>query len=178
MTEGGRSMTQVLVSGEQTLVRLMTAYGTDIKRLCLCLLNDPFLAEDAAQETFVKAWRNLSGFRNECSEKTWLCRIAVNTCRSLQRGFWFRSVVTRAPETLSEAESDLPPDYDPTVWNAVQALPENLKQALVLRYYEGLSLQEAALAAGTNVNTLNMRLRRAKGLLQAELKGWYFDEED
>ena len=39
-------------------------------------------------------------------------------------------------------------------------------------------MAEAALAAGTNVNTLNTRLRRAKGLLQAELKGWYFDEED
>ena len=54
----------------------------------------------------------------------------------------------------------------------------NARRTLVLRYYEGLSLQEAALAAGTNVNTLNTRLRRAKGLLQAELKGWYFDEED
>ena len=171
-------MSNAAVTDEQVLVRLMTTYGTDIKRLCLCLLNDPFLAEDAAQETFVKAWRNLSGFRGECSEKTWLCRIAVNTCRSLQRGFWFRSVVTRAPENLSAAETELPPDYDPTVWNAVQALPENLKQALVLRYYEGLSLQEAAKSLGININTLNSRARKAKAILQETLKGWYFDEED
>ena len=47
-----------------------------------------------------------------------------------------------------------------------------------LRFYEGLSLQEAALALGTNVNTLNTRLRKAKSLLQAKLEGWYYDEED
>ena len=72
----------------------------------------------------------------------------------------------------------MPPDYDPTVWNAVQALPDQLKRALVLRFYEGLSLQEAALALGTNVNTLNTRLRKAKSLLQAKLEGWYYNEED
>ncbi len=172
-------MSYVPSSDEQALVRLMTVYGTDIKRLCLCLLNDSFLAEDAAQETFVKAWRHLSGFRNECSEKTWLCRIAVNTCRSMRRGFWFRSIVTHAPgEEPETGTASLPLDYDPTVWNAVQALPENLKRATVLRYYEGLSLQETADALGTNVNTLNTRLRKAKGILQDRLKGWYLDEED
>ena len=171
-------MSNAHASDEQTLVRLMTLYGTDIKRLCLCLLNDSALAEDAAQETFVKAWRHLSGFREECSEKTWLCRIAVNTCRSMQRGAWFRSVIPHAPGEMPETESAPPPDYDPTVWNAVQALPETLKRPLVLRYYEGCSLQEAALALSTNVNTLNTRIRKAKSLLQAKLKGWYFDEED
>ena len=102
-------MSKVVVTDEQTLVRLMTAYGTDIKRLCLCLLNDSFLAEDAAQETFVKAWRNLPGFRQECSEKTWLCRIAVNTCRSMQRGFWFRSVITHAPGEKPVTGTEPPP---------------------------------------------------------------------
>ena len=171
-------MSNAPASDEQVIVHLMTTYGTDIRRLCLCLLNDSFLAEDAAQETFFKAWKHYAGFRKECSEKTWLCRIAVNTCRSIQRGFWFRSVVTHAPGNEPAAETALPPDYDPTVWNAVQALPEALRSALMLRYYEGLSLQEAALALGTNVNTLNTRIRKAKSVLQANLKGWYFDEED
>ena len=43
---------------------------------------------------------------------------------------------------------------------------------------ESVTLQEAALALGTNVNTLNTRIRKAKSVLQANLKGWYFDEED
>ena len=72
-------MSNVSASDEQAIVQLMNEYGTDIRRLCLCLLNDPFLAEDAAQETFFKAWKSLAGFRGESSRKTWLCRIAVNT---------------------------------------------------------------------------------------------------
>ncbi len=171
-------MSNAPASDEQVIVHLMTTYGTDIRRLCLCLLNDSFLAEDAAQETFFKAWKYYSGFRKESSEKTWLSRIAVNTCRSMQRGSWFKSVFSRTTEEEQEKEAELPPDYDPTVWNAVQALPEALKSALVLRYWEGLSLQEAAVALGTNVNTLNTRIRKAKTILQANLKGWYFDEED
>ena len=154
-------MSNAPASDEQAIVHLMTTYGTDIRRLCLCLLNDPFLAEDAAQETFFKAWKHYAGFRKECSEKT-----------------WFRSVFAHADDEVREKEAELPPDYDPTVWNEVQALPETLKNALVLRFYEGLSLQEAAAALGTNINTLNTRVRKAKAILQANLKGWYFDEED
>ena len=171
-------MSNAPASDEQAIVHLMTTYGTDIRRLCLCLLNDSFLAEDAAQETFFKAWKHYAGFRKECSEKTWLSRIAVNTCRSMQRGSWFKSVFAHAAEETTTREAELPPDYDPTVWNAVQALPDQLKSALVLRYWEGLSLQEAAMTLGTNVNTLNTRIRKAKAILQANLKGWYFDEED
>ena len=166
------------VSDEKTIIHLMNTYGTDIRRLCLCLLNDAYLAEDAAQETFFKAWKHYAGFRKDCSEKTWLSRIAVNTCRSMQRGSWFKSIFTQASEEDKEKVTELPPDYDPTVWDAVQALPEQLKSALVLRYYEGLSLQEAAVSLGTNVNTLNTRVRKAKAILQENLKGWYFDEED
>ena len=171
-------MSNAPASDEQAIVHLMTTYGTDIRRLCLCLLNDSFLAEDAAQETFFKAWKHYTGFRGDCSEKTWLSRIAVNTCRSMQRGSWFKSVFAHAAEETTTREAELPPDYDPTVWNAVQALPDQLKSALVLRYWEGLSLQEAAMTLGTNVNTLNTRIRKAKAILQANLKGWYFDEED
>ncbi len=165
-------------NNEQTLIRLMTMYGTDIKRLCLCILNDPYLAEDAAQETFIKAWKGLSGFRNDCNEKTWLCRIAVNTCRSMMRKFWFKSVTKLIAINDIPNETEKQPDYDPTVWNAVQSLPERLRLATVLRYYEELSLQEIAIALDININTLNTRLRKARSILQKNLKGWYFDEDE
>ena len=183
MGEGGEVVEDVLAAvpcrnDEQTLIRLMNLYGTDIKRLCLCLLNDTHLAEDAAQETFVKAWKNLPGFRGDCAEKTWLCTIAVNTCRSMQRGSWFRAIDRRASAESLPEKAEVSPDYDPTVWNAVQSLPEKLKRSVVLRYYEGLTLQEAARALGTNVNTLHSRLRKAKSILETELKGWYFNEDE
>lgn len=75
---------------EEKLESLMATYGTQVKRLCCLYLRDASLAEDAAQETFIKAWRSLASFRGESSERTWLMRIAVNTCRDALRTSWFR----------------------------------------------------------------------------------------
>lgn len=154
---------------EKELIRLMEAHGDAVERLCCCLLNDSYLAEDAAQEVFCKAWKALGDFRGDCSERTWLFRIAANTCRSMQRGFWMRRVDRRvAPEDLPLCAEPYTA-HDAAVWDAVQALPMTLKQAVILRYYEDLSLKETAQALEIGVNTLNTRLRRARKLLQDRL---------
>ena len=161
---------------ENTLIRMMDEHGTAVKRLCFCLLNDPFMAEDAAQETFCKAWKGLASFRGDCDERTWLFRIAVNTCRSMKRGFWARRVERRiTPDDLAlyAAETN---SWDTTVWDTVHSLPSDLKRAIILRYYEELSLKNTAEILGISVNTLNTRLRRARKFLQGRLEGWYFDE--
>lgn len=161
---------------EKSLVRMMEAHGTAIKRLCRCLLDDPSLAEDAAQEVFCKAWKALASFRGDCNERTWLCRIAVNTCRSMQRGFWARRVERKiTPEDLA-LRAEASTAWDTTVWDTVQSLPADLKRAVILRYYEEFSLKDAAQILGINANTLNTRLRRARKYLQSRLEGWYFDE--
>lgn len=66
---------------EQRLVRLMDLYERELLGLCSLYLRDIHLAEDAVQETFFKAYQAMEEFRGECGEKTWLTRIAVNTCR-------------------------------------------------------------------------------------------------
>ena len=160
----------------EELMRMMQTHGTAVKRLCVCLLNDPFLAEDAAQDTFCKAWKALASFRGACSERTWLFRIAVNTCRSMQRGFWAQHVERHTSFEQLALSTEASNAWDTTVWDAVQSLPKDLKQAVVLRYYEELSLKDSAEVLGVGVNTLNTRLRRARALLQRRLEGWYFDE--
>lgn len=160
---------------EDELKRLMAEYGTDIKRLCRLSLKDASLADDAAQETFIKAWKALDCFRGDSSERTWLYKIAVNTCHDMRRGGWFRYVDRRqTPEDMSIASEEKLPDS--TVIDAVRALPTPLRDAVVLRYYEELPLKDTAQTLGTNVNTLNTRLRRARKLLEKRLEGWYFDE--
>ena len=61
-----------------TVEELIDQHGDDILRLCLLYMGERQLAEDAFQETFVRAWRHLPGFRGESSVKTWLSHIAVN----------------------------------------------------------------------------------------------------
>ena len=71
---------------------LVESYQLPLRRMCCVWLRDRDLAEDAVQETFFKAWKGAPSFRGECSEKTWLMRIAVNVCRDMRRSAWHRHV--------------------------------------------------------------------------------------
>ena len=68
---------------EAWLERAMGQYEESLLRMCFACLGDAALAEDAVQETFLKAYRALDRFRGDAGEKTWLLRIAVNTCSSV-----------------------------------------------------------------------------------------------
>ena len=167
MTDTGRS---------EELENLMELYGDEIKRFCTLQLRDPFQAEDAAQDTFVKAWKALDTFRNESSQKTWLMHIAVNTCRDYQRTGWFRHMDRRiVPEELPEqSREDEVPDGEVT--EAIRSLPSKLRTMILLRYYEGLSLKETAAAAGISLATAKRQISKANQLLHERLEGWYTAE--
>ena len=160
----------------EELENLMEQYGDEIKRFCTLQLRDPFQAEDAAQDTFVKAWKALDKFRNESSQKTWLMRIAVNTCRDYQRTGWFRHMNrSLTPEDLPEQgqEAVLP---DGEISRAIMSLPYRLRQFILLRYFDGLSLNETATAAGVSLATAKRQISKANQLLHDRLEGWYYDE--
>ena len=161
----------------ERLEYLMHAYGTDIKRFYTVQLRDAALAEDAAQEVFLKAWRALETFRGESSEKTWLIRIALNTCRDYQRTGWFRFMDRRVtPDDLPEQSVDFSFEDD-TVAGEIAVLPPRLKAVILLRYYEGMGLRESAEALGVSLATANRRLKKARQILRRSLKRWYKDEK-
>lgn len=161
---------------QEELEYLMNHYGNEIKRFCTLQLKDPFQAEDAAQDTFIKAWKALDTFRNESSQKTWLIRIAVNTCRDYQRTGWFRHMDRRiTPENLPEKAQEVHfPDGEVSV--AISSLPAKLRMVILLRYYEGFTVQETAETAGVSVATAKRQIRKANQLLRKKLEGWYYDE--
>ena len=161
---------------QEELEYLMNHYGDEIKRFCTLQLKDPFQAEDAAQDTFIKAWKALDTFRNECSQKTWLIRIAVNTCRDYQRTGWFRHMDRRiAPENLPENAQEVRfPDGE--VSGAISSLPAKLRTVVLLRYYEGFTLHEIAEMIGVSAATAKRQIRKANQLLRKKLEGWYYDE--
>ncbi len=163
-------------SQRQVIERLMDTYGHALLRMCALHLQDVQLAEDAVQETFLKAWRKLDTFREESSELTWLMRIAINVCRDMLRTGWFRRVdravdVALLPEC---AQADAYPDS--TVLTEVMGLPTKLREVVLLRYYQGLTVQETADALGIGLSTVKQRQKKANGILQKGLKEWYFDE--
>jgi len=162
----------------ETLARLMEQYGSRLLRLCALYLRDAALAQDAVQETFLKAYRHYDQYRGEASEVTWLSRIAVNQCRDALRSPWHRHVNRRTPvDSLPEGASAFA-FPDDTVLTAVMALPEKYRQAVLLRYYQGLKLTQIASVLGVSEGAVRKRLHRANGILRERLKEWYYDEEE
>ena len=86
------------------LDRLMEQYGSSLLRMSALYLKDASLAQDAVQETFLKAYRHLGDYRGESSEKTWLTTICVNTCRDMLRNPWFRHRSRTSLDSLPERD--------------------------------------------------------------------------
>ena len=157
-------------SNEEKITQLINTYQLSLKRMCCVWLKDAALAEDATQETFLKAYAALSDFRGECSEKTWLTRIAVNVCRNLRRGWWFdhvdRSVeIERLPEAAVPFE-----DADSSLIDTVAALPLRLREITMLYYYQDMNMSEISEALNISVSTVSRRLEKARRQLRTQLE--------
>ena len=162
---------------EQVLERMILENEVPLKRLCCLYLRDASLAEDAVQETFLKAYRSLKDFRGEASEKTWLTRIAVNTCRDMLRSAWFRHTDRRVTTDMLPEPRDLRDPYHREVAAAVMNLPTKLREVILLYYYRGLNAAETAEVLKISQPAVSGRLKRARERLKAELKGGVIDEE-
>ncbi|MBR3107488.1 MAG: sigma-70 family RNA polymerase sigma factor [Clostridia bacterium] len=151
-------------------------YQEDLLRVCFLYLQDQGLAEDAVQETFLKAYRALPQYREECSPKTWLTRIAINTCKDYRRTFWFRRV--RWNEMPEWAVSHGPDVSEESIAVSVEIarLPPKLKETVLLYYYQDMTVNEIAEALGISQSSVSARLIRAREKLRAALKGVYFHE--
>ncbi len=155
---------------DERLSEWLRQYGDLIERTCCLYLGDRSLAEDAAQETFLKAWQHMAQFegRNDASPRTWLVRIAINTCRNVRRTAWFR----RTDRSITPEELPLPArDEDRALLLTVQQLPDKYRQLIILRYYHGMSLEEAADVLGLSRSTAYHRLKKALAALRIELDG-------
>lgn len=164
------------------LEEAMARYEVSLLRVCFACLGDAALAEDALQETFLKAWKAYDRFRWDADDKTWLTRIAINTCRNMRKTAWYcRTISVQDPEQMLEASRALPPSSDllrdDSITLAVLALPISLREAVLLRWYQGYSGEEAARALGIPRSTLYYRLRRAQQLLKKDLEDWYYETE-
>ncbi|AHN26592.1 RNA polymerase sigma factor RpoE [Gilliamella apicola] len=139
---------------------------------------------DVVQETFIKAYRSLSLFKGESIFYTWLYRIAVNTAKN-----YLISQGRRPPSSdidASEAESYdsaeslrdidnpeslvLSKEVGKVVFEAIEALPDDLKTAITLREIDGLSYEEIAEIMGTPVGTVRSRIFRARDIIDEKIK--------
>lgn len=162
---------------EETFSRLVSAYQEKLLRMCAMYLRDGAAAEDAVQETFLKAYRALPQFRGECSEKTWLMRIGVNVCRDMTRSAWFRHTDRRVtPDDLPLPAEPADTDEKEALAQAIMQLPRKYKDALLLYYYQEMSQDEVAQALNATPSAISKRLKHAREKLRTILEGGRYDE--
>jgi RNA polymerase sigma-70 factor (ECF subfamily) len=168
---------------EAELARLMDAYGADVLRLAYAYLRNRASAEDAYQETFLRAHRRRSSFEGRSSEKTWMMRIAMNVCRDMRRSAWWRRVllpgVDRAENAQPHAdglpeEAAVRAERDDLLLRCVAALPEPQRAVVLLHYYQEMSVPDVAEALGVAEGTVRSRLHRARERLR---RAWRREEE-
>ena len=156
--------------------RLIARYLKDVSGLAGRLLGWDGEVEDVVQDVFLAAFVGFKKFRFECSVKTWLFGITVNKCRSYR----YRRAVRR--RALSQArqikvtaskraaeKSRHQEEKHEQVRRAVSRLPVKYREAVVLRYLEGLSTKEIIKVLGVSENAFHTRLSRAREQLEKEL---------
>ncbi|KQT08824.1 RNA polymerase sigma factor RpoE [Ramlibacter sp. Leaf400] len=177
------------VAGDQRAFELLVLkYQRRIERLIGRMVRDVDLVEDIAQETFIRAYRALAQFRGEAQFYTWLYRIAVNTAKKalvdLKRDPLVSESALRGgddDDETSSVENELTSPETPetvlaakeiaaTVNSAMEALPEELRQAVTLREIEGLSYEEIAEAMNCPIGTVRSRIFRAREAISAKVK--------
>jgi RNA polymerase sigma-70 factor (ECF subfamily) len=178
------------VAGDQRAFELLVIkYQRRIERLIGRMVRDTDLVEDIAQETFIRAYRALAQFRGEAQFYTWLYRIAVNTAKKalvdLKRDPLVSESALRGgsddDDETSAVENELTTAETPetvlaakeiaaTVNSAMEALPEELRQAVTLREIEGLSYEEIAEAMNCPIGTVRSRIFRAREAISAKVK--------
>ena len=156
---------------EVWLEDLMQQYGSAVLRLCYGYLKDASLAEDAAQETFLKAWRKRADFPNIQSVRAWLMRIAINVCKDTLRSAWFRHVdrKTDIDDALLVAHYTLIPQQQNLI-DMVMSLKPKERMVLLLFYYQDASAEEIATILGISCSTIYYRLKQAQKKLRLKLE--------
>lgn len=162
---------------KQLFTEIYNKNSDSILRLCYMYLKDRELAQDATQETFLKAYKKLSSFRELSRINTWLTSIAINTCKNIIRNSNYKQKDVSLEEVeyqLSYAMSDN--DKALAVSDAVTSLPQNYREIILLRYYRDLPIKDIVKILSLPQTTVNYRLLKAKSLLKDILKEDFFDE--
>jgi RNA polymerase sigma-70 factor (ECF subfamily) len=162
----------VLAGDRRAGRQLYDRHAPRVYRLVYRMVGDEELAREFTQDTFVKAFSRLEGFRRECALSTWLHTIAVSMVRSgMRRVVRWR---TREAELVEAAEMPSPhrngdPDLRDRLSTALEELPEKFRTVVVLHDVEGYTHQEIATMTGVPEGTCKTRLANGRAKLRESL---------
>ena len=164
---------QVLAGDTEAFARLVDRHYDRCARIAVRILGNREDAEEAIQDTFLRAYRALGTYENRERFSAWLTRILVNQCRTVlarveRREAVFSDLDLRNAEMFAEAEA--PESVWPDMEHVLALLPSDQREAIVLRYADDLTYDEMARITGVGESALKMRVQRAFARLRALLQ--------
>ncbi|MGE8203519.1 sigma-70 family RNA polymerase sigma factor [Heyndrickxia sp. NPDC080065] len=167
-----------ILSHEDKITWLMEEYGEMVIRLAFTYVKQKELAEDIAQEVFIKCYEKIETFQGQSSYKTWLYRITVNKCKDVLKSWSFRNffpselIELKLKGTHQSFDKNLI-EYEEKqfISSIVLDLPLKLREVIILHYYEELTITEIADLLNQNSNTIKTRLYRARNAIKRVLEG-------
>lgn len=169
---------------ELWLNEIMDTYGDDVIWLAYSYVRDRAIAEDLAQNTFIKCYQNADSFRGESSLKTWIYRIAINCCKDYLRSSYFKRILPTnlihhfIHESSASPESIyMKKDTSNALIEYVFGLAPKYREVVMLYYFENLKIQEIEDILNIKANTIKTRLRKARAILKENIEkgGYPFD---
>lgn len=155
----------------------MNAFGADVIHLAYTYVNNYHLAQDIAQDVFLRAFKNMDQYRGEGSVKTWLLAITANRAKDHLRSWAFRHEL-QDPDPLENVSSVETPETQVVerlvrdeLWRTVFQLPLKYREVLVLYYRQELSQRDIAQALGITEESVRTRLHRGRQQLRKLLEG-------
>ncbi|GIN88451.1 RNA polymerase subunit sigma [Heyndrickxia sporothermodurans] len=161
---------------EEKLKWLMESYGNDVIRIAYSYLKHKQLAEDVAQDVFIKCYEKIDTFRNESSYKTWLIKITVNRCKDIFKSWSYKNILItdffsfKQIHTSSEYQQ-FEDEAGQLLSQQIINLPIKVREVIILFYYEELSIEEIADLLKIKPNTIKTRLHRGRQKLKEVLEG-------
>jgi RNA polymerase sigma-70 factor (ECF subfamily) len=171
-------MARIRSGDTEAFEELLSRHHRSVYNLACRFLNDPADAEDVTQEVFIRVLKASKTYSPEAKFTTWLYTIVKNFCFNVLRKRQSVRILSLDDETVPDVFSR---SLDPSelllreqernrVIKAVMALPENLRFAVILQKFHGLSCKEISEVLNCSVNAVKIRIHRAKEFLADELK--------
>ncbi len=163
------------LSKDQAIEYIMDQYGEELKRLIYSYVKNHSQTDDLFQDIMMKIYEQLHTFEERASLRTWLYRITANKCKDYLRSpfhrlfIWKEKFLERADNKTPE-KTVLLDEKKREVIRAIMELPIKDREVLILRYYQGFSIQEISDLLQVNPSTIKSRIMRAKGKLKKELR--------
>jgi RNA polymerase sigma-70 factor, ECF subfamily len=158
---------------DELIDEIMKRYGQEVLQLAYSYVNSKEIAEDLTQDIFIKCYKSLHTYTGKSKLRTWLWRIAINTCKDYLKSWYNKRVLVseEKPSKMSTKgdeveEAVIQKDEGSRLVSEVMSLPIEYREVVYLYYFEELPIKEIAGLIETKENTVKTRLRKAKKLLK------------